>query len=167
MTNPQAVYQNFIEFEERAASIYFVMASRFSPQNPELSALWLDMGIQEKQHSGLLQFCVMEGLFADREPREEQVRKLETEFASLEKRAADPDLTIPSAFEIAIAMELSEVNDIYTLLTTPLHRSMYLLRRKTTASMPDHLERLLQEARNYGVKEGALKNLERATTQDR
>jgi hypothetical protein len=64
-------------------------------------------------------------------------------------------------------MELSEVNDIYSLLTTPLHRSMYLLRRKTTASMPDHLERLLQEARNYGVKEGALKNLERATTQDR
>jgi hypothetical protein len=109
----------------------------------------------------------MEGLFADSEPSQEQVRKLESEFGSLEKRAADPELTISAAFEIAIAMEGSEVNDIYCLLTTPLHRSMYLLRRKTMASMPDHLERLLQEARNYGVQEGALKNLERAATQDR
>src|SRR5688572_20552643 len=112
MKSPEVVYRKFIEFEEQAASIYLVMASHFSPQNVELGSLWLDMAIQEKQHAGLLQFCVVEALFAENQPSDEKVAALEAELAGLAKRAASPDLTIETAFEIAIAMERSEINDI-------------------------------------------------------
>jgi len=56
-------------------------------------------------------------------------------------------------------LETSEVNDAYSHLTTPLHDSMYMLKRKIAASMPDHLSRLLEEARKYRVPESVLSRL--------
>jgi rubrerythrin len=50
MNSSKDLYQQFVAFEEQAAAIYLTMASRFSPENPELAAFWLDMGMQEKQH---------------------------------------------------------------------------------------------------------------------
>jgi hypothetical protein len=159
MKNPESLYRKFTQFEEQAATIYFGMASHFCPQNPELSALWLDMGMQEKQHAGLLQFCVVEHLFAESEPTAEQMRKLEDMFRDLTRRAASPTLSIHEAFQIAAELESSEVNDAYSHLTTPLHDSMYMLKRKIAVSMPDHLERLLDEARKHRVPEVALSGL--------
>ena len=52
MRSPKWIYQQFVAFEEQAAAIYLQMASRFSPENTELSSFWLDMGMQEKQHAG-------------------------------------------------------------------------------------------------------------------
>jgi rubrerythrin len=56
MRTPQNVYRRCVEFEEKAAAIYLRLAARFSPENKELSSLWLEMGMQEKEHAGLLQF---------------------------------------------------------------------------------------------------------------
>lgn len=159
MKDPESLYRKFVQFEEQAATIYFGMASHFCPQNPELSALWLDMGIQEKQHAGLLQFCVIEHLFAGSAPTAEQIRKVEDMFQDLTRRAVSPTLSIYEAFQIAAELESSEVNDAYSHLTTPLHDSMYMLKRKIAASMPDHVQRLLQEARKYRVPENALSGL--------
>ena len=78
------------------------MASRFSPENPELSALWLEMGIQEKQHAGLLQFCLEEELFATELPSDKEIHDLENLFTHLMERAADADLGIKEAFHIAL-----------------------------------------------------------------
>ena len=88
MRNAKDIYRRFISFEEHAAAIYMRMASRFSPENPELSALWLDMGIQEKQHAGLLEFCLAEELFATELPSEKEVHDLENLFSQLMKRAS-------------------------------------------------------------------------------
>jgi rubrerythrin len=159
MKDAESLYRKFIQFEEQAASIYLGMASHFCPQNPELSALWLDMGMQEKQHAGLLQFCVVEHLFAESAPTPDQIRRVEEMFRDLTKRAASPTLSIHEAFQVAAELESSEVNEAYSHLTTPLHDSMYMLKRKIAASMPDHLERLLQEARKYRVPETALSGL--------
>jgi hypothetical protein len=161
MTHQKDVYRRLIDFEEQAAIIYLSMASRFSPETPELGALWLEMGIQEKQHAGLLQFCLAEGLFARRLPSEEEIRAAEALFSSLMSRASNPNLTAEEAFQIALELETSEVNDIYDSLTTPLHASTYLLRRKITASLPDHVEHLLREARRFNVPEESLRKLER------
>ena len=49
MKNSEHIYRKFIEFEERAASVYLQMATGFNPENAELSALWLDMAMIEKQ----------------------------------------------------------------------------------------------------------------------
>lgn len=161
MRSPKNTYRRFMEFEEQAADIYLRLASRFCPENPELASLWLDMGMQEKQHAGLLQFCLAERLFVPDLPTEAQIRRVRGLFTSLSKRAADPELTVQGAFRIAVEMEASEINLIYSRLTTPLHRSMYLLRRKILTSMPNHLERLRSAGKKFGVPERTLRKLER------
>jgi hypothetical protein len=166
MRDAKNTYRRFIAFEEQAAAIYLRMASRFSPEDPELSALWLDMGIQEKQHAGLLQFCLAEELFATELPSEKGIQDIETLFSRLRKRASDADLSAEDAFHIALEMETSEVNAIYDALTTPMHGSMYLLRRKIAISLPDHLGHLLQEARRFKLPEEALKLLEQRILRD-
>ena len=159
--NSSEIYRTFIGFEEQAATIYLQMASCFYPWNRELSTLWLDMGMQEKQHAGLLQFCLLEGLLVVSEPTGERTQRITDLFSNLSRRVADPGLGIHDAFQIATELETSEINDIYHRLTVPLHTSNYLLRRKIAASIPDHVDRLLQEGRKYGVPEDTLKPLER------
>jgi rubrerythrin len=155
------VYRQFIEFEEKAAAIYVQLASRFS-QDPQLSSFWLDMVMHEKQHAGLLQFCLCESLFAPDLPDTAEVQKLRAVFNRLEKRAAEPNLTIEEAFSLAIEMEASEINAIYCHLTTTLHSSVYLLRRKIATSLPDHIDELIVAARKFGLEEDALQELIRA-----
>jgi rubrerythrin len=153
------VYRRFIDFEEQAAAIYLRMASRFSPENPELTAVWLNMGIQEKQHAGLLQFCLAEELFAGTLPDDKQILDIEALFSRLTKEASNPDLSVEESFRIAVQLEKSEVNLLYDHLTKPIHGSPYLLRRKIAISLPDHLENLLQEAHRFSVAEETLREL--------
>jgi hypothetical protein len=159
MRNAYEVYRRLVDFEEQAAAIYLRMASRFSPENPELSTLWLNMGIQEKAHAGLLQFCLAEELFAGTLPLDKEIRDIEALFSRLAKDASDPDLSVETSFHIALQVERSEVNSLFDCLTKPMHASPYLLRRKIATSLPDHLEHLIQEARRFGVPEEALKEL--------
>ena len=97
--NNREVYRTFIGFEEQAARIYLQKASSFYPWDRELSALWLDMGMQEKQHAGLLQFCLLEGLLVMSEPTEERTKQITDLFSNLSKRVADPGLGIHDAFK--------------------------------------------------------------------
>jgi rubrerythrin len=154
------IYRRFVEFEERAAAIYLWLASRFS-QDRKLSAFWLDMAMHEKQHAGLLQFCLQEELFSANLPTSGEVQKVAALFKRFEKRATGSQLTIEEAFSLAIEMESCELNDIYCHLTTPLHSSMYLLRRKIEATIPNHIDELVRTARKFGVANDALKQLNR------
>jgi len=158
---PRNVYRRFVEFEEKAATIYLDLVSHFS-QDRRLSSFWLDMAMQEKQHAGLLQFCLRDGLFASDLPDTAEIQKLTGFFKRLEKRATDPKLTAEEAFSLAIELEASEINAIYCYLTTTLHTSMYLLRRKIVTSMPNHVDELIVAARKFGVGNQALKELDRA-----
>jgi hypothetical protein len=162
MRSPKEVYRIFVNFEELAASIYLRMASRFSPEDQDLGSLWLDMGMQEKQHAGLLQFCVEEELFADKLPDDKEIHDAEVLFSRLLKQASAPELTVQQSFQIAVDLETSEVNNIYNMLTTPVHASMYLLRRKIATSVPGHVQHLLEEARRHNIPGELLGRLERA-----
>src|SRR5215831_9100795 len=101
MQDSRSIYRQFVQFEERAASIYLQMSSHFS-DDPQLSSLWLDMGMAEKQHAGLLQFCINENLYAQTLPNATDVQKFILFLDILEKRAADPELTIQQAFSLAL-----------------------------------------------------------------
>jgi Rubrerythrin len=160
VTHSASIYRQFVEFEEKAASIYLQLASHFS-KNPQLSSFWLDMAMHEKQHAGLLEFCLLENLFASDLPDSIEIEKLVAFFEGLGKRAADPNLTPEEAFSMAIEMESSEINAIYCRLTTTLHSSMYLLRRKIAASLPNHIDELLLAARKVGLGDDALQELHR------
>jgi hypothetical protein len=157
------VYRRFLEFEERAAAIYAQFASRFS-QDPKLGSFWLDMALHEKQHAGLLQFCLCDGSFASDLPDNAEIQKLGALFKRIERRAADPNLTVEEAFLLAVELETSEINVIYCHLTTGLHRSMYLLRRKIVTSLPDHVDELLEAAPKFGVGPDTLNELNRLKT---
>ena len=150
LTNPRNVYRRFLEFEERAAAVYLDLASRFS-QDSKLSSFWLDMAMHEKEHAGLLQFCLRDHLFASDLPDSAGIQKLAALFKRLEKRAADPNLRVEEAFLLAVELETSEINTIYCHLTTTLHSSMYLLRRKIVTSFPNHVDELLESARTFHV----------------
>jgi hypothetical protein len=152
------IYARFIEFEEKAASIYLHLASHFS-DDPKLSGFWFDIGMQEKQHAGLLQFCLADELFAPDLPDRTEIKEVTKLFKRLEKQAADPGLTIEQAFMIAMELETSEINGIYRYLTTPLHRSVYLLRRKIATCM-NHSEEVVEGANRFGVKIEAMKELQ-------
>jgi len=156
----ESIYRQFVQFEEKAASIYLQLASHFS-KDPQLSSFWLEMAMQEKQHAGLLEFCLLESLFASDLPDSIEIKKLVAFFERLEERAADPNLTPADAFSMAIEMESSEINAIYCRLTTTLHNSMYLLRRKIATFLPNHIDELLVASRRFGLGEDALQELHR------
>jgi Rubrerythrin len=159
--SPKDTYGRFIEFEERAATVYVRLASRFASDNPELAAFWLDMAMEEKQHAALLQFCLAETWFAPHLPGEAEIRKFAAVFRELEKRSADRDLSQDEAFEMACELEGSEVNAIYCHLTTPLHASLYLLKKKIATSPFDHIGHLADAGKKFKVSPATLKQLER------
>jgi hypothetical protein len=158
MKRELTIYRQFIRFEERAAALYLKMASHFS-EDRRLGDFWFEMGMEEKQHAGLLQFCVAEQLFSEGLPNAKEIRELNARFRILERRAANPSLTVDDAFGIAMELETSEVNAIYCHLTMPLHRSMYLLRRKIATLAPDHVSNLLAAARTFRVNEDQMRKL--------
>jgi hypothetical protein len=160
MRTPIDVYCRFAEFEERAAGLYLTLASRFSPQNPELSEFWVDMAMQEKQHAGLLQFCVAEQLFAPDVPGEADIKQFADFFTGLESRAADPALDMNKAFDLAAELEGSELNAVFSYLTTSMHKSLYLMRKKIAASQFDHVECLIDAGVRFGVAGTTLDKLQ-------
>ena len=159
MGTARNIYKQFVNFEECAADIYLQLAARFSPENRDLSAFWLDMAMQEKQHAGLLQFCLAENMFSSNLPTDGEIRKFSALFQSMKKRAADPEIDVSDAFALATELETSEINAIYCHLTTPLHTSLYLLKRKIASSPSNHVECLAAEGRKFGAKVAAVKKL--------
>jgi rubrerythrin len=158
--SPKDVYLRFVEFEEKAAAIYLKLASHFSSRDRKLSALWLDMAMEEKQHAGLLQFCVSERMFSPKLPSDAEIKKFATLFRRLEKRAAKPSVSLNEAFNIAADLEGSEVNAIYCYLTTPLHTSMYLFKRKIVVSPAKHIHHVVTAAKMFDVSAATVKRLE-------
>ena len=156
---PKSVYDKFVEFEERAASVYLHLAVHFS-QNAELSSLWLEMGMQEKQHAGLLQFCADEQIFTEDLPGDDVIQRVEEVYREIEKRVTNPELQISEAFEIALDLETSEVNDIYCQLTATTHNAPYLWRRKVASLSPAHVVFLAAAARKFGAREEVLNRLD-------
>src|SRR5688572_29891378 len=158
MKNIARIYKTYVEFEERAASLYCDLAVRFQ-DNTDLSWFWVEMSIEEKQHAGLLQFCLREHIATREPPDRGAQRRLANHFAKLELRAAAPDLTVDDAFLIAGDLEASEINSIYTQLISPIQGPWYIMRKKIESSIPHHMDELIDGARRFGVSESTLARL--------
>jgi hypothetical protein len=147
---PPQIYEGFIRFEERSADIYLELSVRFL-HDIDLSWFWVEMAMEEKQHAGLLQYCRETGVCAAQLPKREQILNLKALFDDLELRAASPELDVDAAFEIAIILESSEINDIYKNLTDPIEGPWYILRKKIDLSVTNHFERLAEAARRFNA----------------
>ena len=76
------------------------------------------MAMEEKQHAGLLQFCLCDNLVTTELPSKASLQGLHQLFRAA-RRAADPKLSINEAFAIAIELEGSEVDVIHNRLRRP------------------------------------------------
>ena len=157
MRSPQ-IYDGFIQFEERSAEIYLELSVRFLRDN-DLSWFWVEMAMEEKQHAGLLQYCRESGIWASPLPSREQMLRLKTLFDDLEHRMANSSLSLDGAFEIAIEMEVSEINEIYKCLTAPIEGPWYVQRKKIDLSVENHFSKLEEAARRFSASPEIQKRL--------
>ena len=148
--NATQVYDGFIGFEDRSAALYLELSVRFF-DNPELSWFWVEMAMEEKQHAGMLQHCRDAGVFASELPNKDQIQRLNTLFRRLEARLAEPQLTLDDAFEIAIELETSEINDVYSRLTAPIQGPAHVMRKKVELSIAGHFDRLSEAASKFSA----------------
>jgi len=155
---PSRMYEGFIRLEERSAEIYLELSVRFL-HDIDLSWFWVEMAMEEKQHAGLLQYCLETGIYAAQLPSKDQILALKILFEDLESRVADPSLRLDGAFEIAIILEASEINEIYKTLTAPIEGPWYVLRKKIDLSVGNHFEKLAAAARRFGASAHIQKRL--------
>ena len=99
-------------------------------------------------------------MFSPKLPSDADVKKFTSLFRKVEKQAASPSVSPNEAFNLAAVLEGSEVNAIYSYLTTPLHASMYLLKRKILASPSKHIDHLVTAGKLFNVSGATVKKLE-------
>jgi hypothetical protein len=148
--NATKVYDGFIGLEDRSAALYLELSVRFF-DNPELSWFWVEMAMEEKQHAGMLQHCREAGVFASKLPDKDHIQRLNALFRRLEARLTGPQLALDDAFEMAIELETSEINDVYGRLTAPIQGPAYVMRKKMELSVAGHFERLSDAASRFHV----------------
>jgi rubrerythrin len=148
--NASIIYDGFIQLEERSAALYLELSVRFF-NNRDLSWFWVEMAMEEKQHAGMLQHCREAGVFASKLPGKGEIQRLNSLFRQLEMRLAQPKLTMDDAFEMAIELESSEINDVYSRLTAPIKGPAHVMRKKMELSLAGHFERLQDAASQFNV----------------
>jgi hypothetical protein len=67
----------------------------------------------------------------------------------LEARLAEPELALDDAFEMAIELETSEINDVYSRLTAPIQGPAHVMRKKMELSLAGHFDRLSEAASKF------------------
>jgi rubrerythrin len=164
--NPNEVYAGFIGFEERSAELYLELSVRFA-DNEALRWFWVEMAMEEKQHAGMLQHCREDGVFAAELPGNTQIDKLNHVYRQLEAQIAAPDLTLDRAFDIAIRLESSEINDVFNRLTAPIAGPAHVMRKKLELSVVGHFEKLYEAAKRFGVSAATEARLARLVSSDR
>jgi hypothetical protein len=155
----QQVYEIFIKFEEHSANLYLDLSTKFH-ENPALSWFWVEMAMEEKQHAGLLQFCRETGTRCEVTPTDEQIQQLGGLFKDLGTRMSVANLTLDDAFDIAIAMESSEINEIYDHLVANVSGPFYVIRRKIELSVRNHIAKLRAAAVQFGASRSTVERLE-------
>jgi hypothetical protein len=150
MKEASGICSTLVAFEERSALLYLTLARRFTAE-PALSWFWLEMSMEEKQHATLLDFCGCQQLFGKDEPDKNTLRKLSNLLSELEERVKQTDLSVNEAFLIAAELEASELNSIYARMVRPIEGTWYIVRKKIETLIPGHTERLLRNARKFGV----------------
>jgi rubrerythrin len=150
--NARNVYDGFIALEDRSAALYLELSARFF-NNQELGWFWVEMAMEEKQHAGMLQHCRETGVYATQLPDKDQIENLNTLFRGLELRLEHPQLTLGDAFEIAIELETSEINDVYSKLTAPIQGPAHVMQKKIALSLSGHFDRIYDAAKRFHVSQ--------------
>jgi hypothetical protein len=160
MKNTAVLCNELVRFEERAAEIYLTLARRFAA-TPDLSWLWLAMGMEEKQHATVLDFLQCDPALMAQLPDTRTIRRLSVRLSELEYRARQEELSIDEAFLIAAELASSELGMIYARVAQAIRGTDYVLRKKIETLVPHHMETLLRSAPRFGVSGATMSRLAR------
>jgi len=121
MTNPEPFdpLMSFAAIERLVAKIYFRFSHLFLTQ-PELRDFWWEMAKEEEQHACILQACraVIENFAAptlDPKINADKAQQLSRRLNSFLAQGT-ASLTVEDAFRIAVDIESSEIDAIYSKL---------------------------------------------------
>lgn len=92
-------------------------------------------------------------MFAAEMPDRDQVDRLNTFFNGLETSLMATALPLDDAFDLAIELEASEIDEVYRRLTAPIDGPAHILRKKMELLADRHLERLADAAERFGASQ--------------
>jgi hypothetical protein len=115
--------------------------------------------MEQKQHAGLLQYCLEQKLFTNELPPVESVVTLERLLEEVEPHAVDPGLNLDGAFDLAIGIEASGMEDICQKLTAPIVSPSHLLQKKLDLSKKKHIDKLRAAAERFAASSRILARL--------
>ena len=147
---PSQLYGHVMRCEDRSAQLYLDVSVRFYDQ-VEISWFWIEMAMEEKQHAGLLQYCLEENIFAEELPQVESIVEVERLLKEVEPRAADPSLNLDLAFDFAIGIETSGMGEICQKLTAPITSPPHVLQRKLELSKKRRIDKLQAAAERFAA----------------
>jgi nucleotide-binding universal stress UspA family protein len=98
-------------------------------------------------------------------PDSEQIRRLGGLFKRLGEKVMSPDLTVDGAFEVAIELESSEINDVYKNLTANVDGPWYIVRKKIELAVENHFDKLKAAANEFGASKEIQAKLESLASQ--
>jgi hypothetical protein len=147
---PRLIYRDFMQCEDRSGRLYLDFSIRFY-DHIDMSWFWIEMAMEEKQHAGLLCYCLDESLFAEELPPMATIIELKQLLEKLEKNAAKPALNIDDAFDIAIQIETCEMEEICERLTAPIVGPPQVVQKKVKLSESKHIDKLRSAGERFGV----------------
>src|SRR6516164_1632419 len=115
MRQSQTTYSRFEDIEAQIAHCYFLFHERFI-RNPRFSQFWLEMAMQELQHSAMLQFCREHACMADADVNADASRNIEELLDVVKGVATDTDVSMDEALYASLQIESSELEDVYEKL---------------------------------------------------
>ena len=118
-SEPFDALTRFAEIERLVGKIYFRFSHLFLDQ-PEIRDFWWEMAREEEQHGCILHACKAliqsyEDETLDPTVSREKAQELEKWLGSFLQRGA-PSLSVEEAFRIALEIETSEIDAIYSKL---------------------------------------------------
>jgi hypothetical protein len=166
MTRSEMIYARFEAFEEQLAHCYFLLHERFIATSG-LAKFWLEIAIQELQHSAMLRFCRERNVMADVEIHWKIGQNIEQLLETVKAIATDPDVSVDEAFYASLLIESSELEDVYGRLTAALQKDHQLLFEAIRANLRAHHDAFAKAASEFSHDRGfaeAFKNLGRAVS---
>lgn len=150
--SPAEALAFFASVEKRFSRIYFVFSHLFS-EEPELKAFWKKMGEQEEIHSTILEMAregCIEGSPPAQLPLTRRVQSaIEARLNEYEKRLEGGDLSLKEAWEIAVAIETSEIDAVFDLLLSAVAALSVQTSPQLYETVRDHREFFAQGVRRF------------------
>ena len=151
MRQSETTYSRFEAIEAQIAHCYFLFHERFIP-NPRFSRFWLEMAMQELQHSAMLQFCREHTCMSEADVDVNASRNIEQLLDVIKGVATDTDVSMDEALYASLQIESSELEDVYEKLTVGLKDHNELLYEAMHKDFQAHQEAFAEAAAEFASR---------------